>query len=167
MKKRYLLAVIKMPVELNEDNSIVSLMDYAETDFEECGELPPIIENQQKNVNDKLMSFLKRSDELKELKLEQYQLKEQQNKREQDRIKEMEQDRQKELDRIKNSPYLNINKDEINNNKKKSLINTFKNYNVKDKKQIYSVKNRNIFTNEPTNIIDDKSTTDENVEQVQ
>lgn len=51
MSKKYIIANIRMPIELLEDGTITSLKDHAHIELESCKELPPIQENMSEVMN--------------------------------------------------------------------------------------------------------------------
>jgi hypothetical protein len=85
MSKKYIIANIRMPIELLEDGTITSLKDHAHIELESCKELPPIqenmsevmninniklfIEKQELSCQNKIENDIKDDDEKKEVKL--------------------------------------------------------------------------------------------------
>ncbi len=85
MSKKYIIANIRMPIEILEDGTITSLKDHAHIELEICKELPPIqenmsevmninnikqfIEKQELSCQNKMENDIKDDDEISEVKL--------------------------------------------------------------------------------------------------
>ena len=71
MSKKYIIANIRMPIELLQDGTITSLKDHAHIELESCKELPPIQVNMSDIINiSNIKQFIEKEELLYQNKME-------------------------------------------------------------------------------------------------
>ena len=108
MSKKYVIANIRLPVEMLEDGTMKTHTDRADIQFETCDELPPINQTQNMTAFANLQDILTKGTE----------------KGTGQGLEKVEQESEPELT---NQLKLIINKDELTKEKKRSMSTTFRN----------------------------------------
>lgn len=71
MSKKYIIANIRMPIEILEDGTITSLKDHAHIELEYCKKVPPIQENMSDIMNiNNIKQFIEKEELSYETKIE-------------------------------------------------------------------------------------------------
>ena len=163
----YIIANIKMPLQIKEDGSTVPMVNRTEIEFTKSNELPPEKENPNAFVIEKLSYFLNLQKQEEE-KEKQEKEKQEQKKQEKEKQKKEEEEQQKEEQEEEEEPNTDIsfsdqftkvekeqivklfvNKDEIkNNHKKRGQTTTFKNTSKIKNKRKFTEKLRPSITEE-------------------
>ena len=127
---KYIMANLKIPVEINESGRFVLLNKYTKTDVYGIDFLPP---EGEENLHDKISAFLKKLREEEKMNLEKLKLEEKEDKEEEDKEKlerKEEEDKEKlerkEEEKENNEKYLKINKNNIKMRKHNNVM-SFKN----------------------------------------
>jgi len=63
MDKKYIIASIRIPLEISDDNYI-PLTEYASVDFEKCDKLPSKNDLSELNINSIIENFFPKKDEI-------------------------------------------------------------------------------------------------------
>jgi len=153
----YIIANIKMPIEIKKDGSTVPMINRTEIEFTKSNELPPEKENPNAFVIEKLSCFLNLQKEKEEQQQQQQQQQqkeeeeEEQQKQQEEKEKEEEQQQQEEetntsisfsnqFTKVEKEQIVKlfVNKEEINNHKKRGKTTTFK--------RTSKIKNKRKFT---------------------
>jgi hypothetical protein len=147
----YIIANIKMPIEIKKDGSTVPMINRTEIEFTKSNELPPEKENPNAFVIEKLSCFLNLQ---KEKEKEEQEKEEQQQQQKEEQEEEEEEEEEEQQHQEKTNPDISfsnqftqvekeqivklfVNKEEIkNNHKKRGQTTTFKRTsNIKNKRK--------------------------------
>jgi hypothetical protein len=133
MSKKYVIANIRLPVEMLEDGTMKTHTDRADIQFETCYELPPINKTQNMTAFSNLQDILtkgteKGMEEKEQMEEKGMEEKEQMESQTIERRTELKTDEKNNGQELINTMKLIINKDELTKEKKqRSMSTTFRN----------------------------------------